>query len=515
MGGQASKAAAARSPDATEALKKTPDGAELLSLEGLGIPDSMIIWYQATRASFGIGAPSEMGLFGWGIVLMVLMSVIFSFLSGFIMWFIYVIFRGFTGGLRTNFQALVFCLTVSFLIGVLAYYWYVKPYETANNIQLGKEFANAIGVEGFQSNMATATATATLAKMTDAPVNLLNLQSIGVKQIGYLGPNASGGSFDPATQIQAALRVGIRCFTLQIDTLENNMDPKLFDKVGVPTLLYRDDSGKLVSTNGANLTEVATTLSTYAFSPQYSNSDLPIILYLHFVKTPNQFRNPEKYVTYLSTVAKALAPLFPSIVGSLPDGSFQRQQNELGFLNLPITSLQKKVVFMANVDTSVFRNLQPLGMKQYESNLDLDYFINMRVYLDSSSDKFGATTTPIGGAIANAVIVPFNRLADMSPDEQDAFAQKGKSRFVIVMPKQYANPELAPIKTVITRTGANWINMSLFGESMDSLKAKMALWGGEPFLHMKSKNYLAPKSNTSIESGLTYDAQEATRSLLN
>lgn len=483
-----------RSDIAQEQLAKTPNGPEKIQLEGLGISPSMVDWYQAKRISFGIGPPGQAGLFGIVIIITVLSGVLFQLLSGLVLGFLYIMFRGFTGGLKSNFQAIVFCISFAFILGIIIYYLFVKPYETKNNVKLGKSFANALGVEGFQTKE---TATAMLAKVTDAPVTLLNLQSIGVKQIGYLGPTASGGSFDPSTQIQAALRVGIRCFTLQIDTLENNMDPKLFDKVGVPTLLYRDDSGKLVSTNGANLTDVATTLSTYAFSPQYSNSDLPLILYLHFLKTPNQFRNPEKYVEYLSSVAKALAPLFPSIVGSLPDGSFQRQQNELGFLNLPITSLQKKVVFLANVDTSIFRNLQSLGIKQYTTNLDLDYFVNMRVYLDSSSDKIGATTAPIDGTVPSAVIVPFNRLADMSQDEQDAFAQKGKSRFVIVMPKQYANPDLAPIKSVLATTGANWINMSLFGESMDSLKAKIALWGGEPFLHMKSKNYLTLNANVS------------------
>ena len=314
---------------------------------------------------------------------------------------------------------------------------------------------------------------------------------LGVKQAAYVGPNENGGSFDPSVGIQSALTSGVRFFVFQIGYLEVKKDSKKFDEPYMPTLLYRDENGVLISSNGANIGEVAKSLASRAFVPSLPSGSQPLLIYLHFERTPNSLREPEKYVKFLSSVAQLLEPLHEYMIGVMPDGNFKRQQSESLLLKTPISTFEKKVIYLSNADTTIFRSLKKLGLDSIDQKYDLDYMVNLRVYLENSSDSMGITTAPLDGVVPNAVIIPFKRLAGFSDAEQDKFALKGKSRFTIALPSQIGNPSLDSLVTAIKNSNVNCIPLNLFGESIDSLKGKFKVWGNEPFYTIKSANYMA------------------------
>jgi hypothetical protein len=305
--------------------------------------------------------------------------------------------------------------------------------------------------------------------------------------------------FDSTVGIQSALKVGVRVFVLQISYLDVKKDSSKFDEQYKPTLVYRNDSGDLISSNGANIKEVAKTLAAYAFSESIVSSTQPLILYIHVQRSPNALREPEKYVKYLSSIAEFLEPLQEFMVGSTAEGNFKRQQNEQILLTTPISTFEKKVIVLCNADTSIFRNLKSLGLDNIDTKYDLDFMVNVRVYLDGSSDAaLGVTTVPLNGEMVNAVIVPFKSVEGLSEDNMDKFAMKGKTRFVIAMPSQMKNPTAESIKTAITKCSVNCIPLNLFGEGVDELKEKIKVWKNEPFYTVKAQNYRSVSQPVSL-----------------
>jgi hypothetical protein len=130
-------------------------------------------------------------------------------------------------------------------------------------------------------------------------------------------------------------------------------------------------------------------------------------------------------------------------------------------------------------------------MSPIDQKYDLDYLVNLRVYLDSNTDSLGATSVATGTQVPNAVIIPFNKISSLDQDGEDAFALKGKTRYVIAMPSQIGNPSVESISKLIKNCGVNSIALNLFGEGTDILKEKIKVWGGEPFYTIKPANYRA------------------------
>ena len=454
------------------------DSAELAAIETAGFPVSIAVWIQSQRKLWGFSPFSTGSSSIWIliIVLGIILSIVTSLIVKMVMMILNFFGMGFTGQLHSKPSVVLFCLAVGFIVSYFIYILLVKPILEANSIDVAKTTADSLAViQSFQNPDPSAN-----------EATLMNIQALAVKQAAYIGPREEKGNFDVETGITSELRTGIRFFILQIDYLEKTK--KGFDKPYVPTLLYRRESGELVSVNGASIKKVAASLATYAFSPESTNSEMPLIIYLHFKRTPNALRQPEKYVNFLSQVAMELEPLYPFTLGSSPDGSFQRQQNEKLLLTKPISSLQKKVVYMTNADTSIFRNLSKYGIANIENKNDLDYLVGVRVYLDRESDRIGVTTIT-SGPPPNAVIVPFNRLTALTTAQQDTFAKKHMNTFVITMPPQMENPSLESINTALNHLGVNCIPLNLFGEDMKKLKAKMAAWTGDPFTKLKPVAY--------------------------
>ena len=457
------------------------DAIELTELEAVGLPAFVAIFIQTERKALGFSAitnPTYLGIFG--ILAVILFSLFTSALYSLLMKIISIYTDVFTGKKVPIWKLLVFCLTFGFFLSYIIYYIFVKPYLDSQKIDVAGDIAkelNSLNIEYFANQI--------------SDTSLLNLQTLAIKQAAYVGPSEIDGNFEASTGIQSALQTGTRVFVFQIGYLEAKKDSTKFDSPYTPTLLYRDDTGKLISSNGANIGEVAKNLAAYAFSPSIQSASQPLIIYLHFERTPNALREPEKYVKFLSTVAQLLEPLQEFLVGPTPEGNFKRQQNENVLLSTPVSTFEKKIILFSNADTTIFRNLKGLGLDTVDPKYDLDFLVNVRVYLDDKNDSIGISTVPLNGQTPNAVIVPFDRLIAMSDDEMDTFALKGKSRFVIAMPSQMKNPAAESISKVLDVCNVNCIPLNLFGESIDSLKKKVKIWKGEPFFKTKSPNYRA------------------------
>lgn len=467
---------------------ETYDQAELKTLQSYGLIPAYAELVQYMRKWFGIADIKDGGSFAAYAIIALL---VFGISLMFIIAIVFKIFNIFstvaTGGVAPLWKVIIFCLTIGFLVSFLTYPIFIKPFLKRVKWDLHKQVKDLFGIQGF-TNQFTDNFTEYFANPV-IDTSLMNLQSIAVKQAAYVGPNENEGSFDTENGIQSALKVGIRVFTLQISYLEVKKDSSKFDTSYMPTLVYRNDSGDLISSNGANIKEVAKSLAAYAFSETIQSSSQPLIIYLHFQRTPNALREPEKYVEFLSSVAQLLEPLQEFMLGPMPEGNFKRQQNESVLLTTPTSVFMKKVIVFCNADTTIFRNLKPLGLDEIDTKYDLDFIVNVRVYLDDSNDDFGATSAPLNGETVNAVIVPFKRLDDLSEDETDKFALKGKRRFVIAMPSQMKNPTVESIKKAINKCSVNCIPLNLFGDSIEGLKEKMNVWEGEPFYRVKAPNY--------------------------
>ena len=448
------------------------------------IADEIIKLQKAWGIPFFEGSQLVAFIVAMVMVFLLLVSWIFSFLGKFKTIFM----GGITGNLHTFRDILFFLVMVSLLITLLTYYIYIKPAAEKGAYSLANAKSSTLaglGAEGFQVGNGTTSVT--------PPEGLFqNLQPLAVKQAAYIGNKDGGerGGFfnvqDTESAIQNSLRMGIRAYTLQIDYLDSKKDPKKFEEPGRPTLVYRDDNGVLISDDGASIEAVAKQLATYAFNPDFRAYKQPIFLYLHFLRTPDAIRSPEDYLRFLSRVAEALQPLFQYHLNATPEGNFQRQSMEKVLLKTPLQVLEGKVVILSNADTSLFRSTSALGMKTYEVQNDLDYWINLRVYATNNRETgIGVATTAPDSVQPSAVIVPLQRLLSLDDRDKTAFARKGKEQYVIAMPGQLETPTKEHLKTALETLGVNWVPLNLFEPSMDALKAKLDLWNKEPMSKQK------------------------------
>ena len=471
---------------AEDAKEKALDAAELVALGSFGVIPFLAVWLQAQRKALGIPRIDNPGYFTiFALSVVIISGLIIGLIYSTIYKFINIFTSVATGERVALWKVIIFCLVIGFIVSYILYYIFVAPAFVAAKIDIAKEVATTLNVESFVNQV--------------PDTSLINLQSLAVKQTAYIGPSEIDGLFDATVGIQSALKVGVRVFVLQISYLDVKKDSTKFDEQYKPTLVYRNDSGDLISSNGANIKEVATTLAAYAFSESIPSASQPLILYLHIQRTPNALREPEKYVKFLSSIAQLLEPLQEFMLGSTAEGNFKRQQSEDILLTTPISTFEKKVVVLCNADTTIFRNLKTLGLDTIDTKYDLDYMVNVRVYLDDSNEgELGVTTRPLNGEKVNAVIVPFKSIEGLSEDNMDKFAMKGKTRFVIAMPSQMKNPTTDSIKTAITKCSVNCIPLNLFGEGVDEIKEKIKIWKGEPFYTVKAQNYRSVSQPVSL-----------------
>jgi hypothetical protein len=138
------------------------------------------------------------------------------------------------------------------------------------------------------------------------------------------------------------------------------------------------------------------------------------------------------------------------------------------------------------MDTTLFRAPTPDG-KRYDPADDLDYWVNMRVSLTSETDALGITKMPetgTGGSMgagASAVVVWLSDILAMSKGKQDAFATKGKARFVIAMPGAMANPTPADLDVALKTLGVNMVPLDIFSGALQDTKNLVAEYSNQTY----------------------------------
>ena len=352
------------------------------------------------------------------------------------------------------------------VIGFCGYYLY-KYYTTVTPAQQKvkvEDIANTLNAstakttvttksEGFQSG----------GSVTSEQYNMLNMQPLAIKQVGYIGP-VSDGVFDIETGTSQALRAGFRSFVFQIDYLDKESD--------APVLVYRDDGMTLISKNTGDIGKVAETISNVAFRPEVPKYMEPIIIYLHFLRTPKDdpATDTSAYIFFLSKVAKALAPLAPQHLNMTPMGTFRRQMQESTLLTVPFNSFNNgQVIVLCNADTTSFRNNKPT----INPAEDLDYWVNMRVYMNTDVDAvgtLGVTVPPPKGITPSAIVVSLQNLLKLTSKQLDAFIAETKHQFVIALPSQMNNPTTDDMTAALDKLGLNMIPLDIFSHDIEEVK---------------------------------------------
>lgn len=317
--------------------------------------------------------------------------------------------------------------------------------------------------EGFQAQAPTVAPQA----ISPEETTFMNVQPLTIKDAGFEGPYPAG-LFDAEGATASALKAGFRSLILQIDYMDSQKDTNLFPAPNEPTLLVRAANGSLLSTNAGSIKEVAQTIANMAFRPEVPNNIQPVVLYLHINRAPNPISDPNTYLLFLSKIATALNPLAPTHLGLTPHGNFTRQKSENILLATPLASIQGQVVILSNADTSLFRKTST-SITKYNPAQDLDFWVNMRVYLDSEDDLFGITQLPAPGVVPSAILVNLDRVLALSSTKKNAFAAKAQKQYVIAMGPRTANPTVAQVDTAINSLGINCVPLDIFSESTSTI----------------------------------------------
>jgi hypothetical protein len=375
--------------------------------------------------------------------------------------------------------------SIALIIG--AYFWFrYQDKQSANAKQALDNEKKALALsasttgtakkEGFQ-----ATPTVEAPAVPKNERLLVNTQPLTIKQAGFMGLTPEGtAKMDPQQATADALKAGFRSFVLQIDYLDVKKGKGEFAEPGYPTLVFKDNKGALITSNSGSIKGVAETIAAMAFRPEVPHYNMPVVLYLHVVRAPSPVRDMELYMRYLSKIASELAPLWQFHLGMTPSGGFNRQKQEDTLLNMPVQSLEGQVVILSNADTSLFRSpeLQKEGMK-YNPKEDLDFWVNMRVYLDSDDTTIGISKT--AEKTPSAVVVKLEDVIGLSAAKRDAFATKGKNRFVIAMPNQDTNPSLAELDKAILELGINMVPLDIFTPAVEDTKRMLETYENDAY----------------------------------
>ena len=305
------------------------------------------------------------------------------------------------------------------------------------------------------------------------PINqkaLVNFAPLTVMNAGYAGP-AENGVYSEEEVVAASLKAGARCFILPIDYHDNSSLPKpAFPNAGEPCLLYRDSGGVIRSLNAGSISKVAQALANLAFNDIIPLKNDPSIVVLYFVKTPQQ--NTKEYLRYCSQVAKALNPLIPFMLGQAPEGVYNRQGRQDELLYTAIPNLEKKVILMSNIDTTIFRTPTRVGIQRVSPQEDLDFMVHLRLFgqtdaLAGATEKVSPNQFP-RGYLENFTYyssVPQNRIKDI--------ADNNRIRWVVTIPGSKLS--LKDVKTAIDSLGIQAVGLDLYSFT-EAEKPILNLW---------------------------------------
>lgn len=300
---------------------------------------------------------------------------------------------------------------------------------------------------------------------------LFNIQPLTVKQASFLGP-LQNGAFDADKGISQQLNLGIRSFFFQIDYLTKQTDTVNQPKAYQPVLIYRDNSGNLTSLKSyASLDDTFKYLSEYAFNDRIPNHNDPVIIYLHFVRTPDKYNETENYVKFIKSVSTSL-----NIMNNYLAKEYYRANKELEIFNQDIHTFDKKILVGTNIDTSYFRNMSDKNAILLSE--DLDFKINFHYYRETEDSIDATQIIPTNLSNVNAIIVKANTLLNMNEQQRNDWITTHKGKFILLKdePNNFLNP--AQVSILLNTFGVNVVPYDYFNSKLDDAKAVKKIYGG-------------------------------------
>lgn len=358
---------------------------------------------------------------------------------------------------------------IALIIALVVYFNSQKSTSNFANVQQAAEIQRVKAEENAAALAPKSSGLATLQKKEGfqnqekgTDISLLNIQPFTVKQAGFLGP-VQAGVFEEGTAIEQALRAGVRTFVFQIDYHEDSTKgPPSFPEAGEPSLLYRDDSGKLVSLNAGSILRVSKFLAELAFSDKIVSKTDPVVILLHGLRAPDPIEKPKEYIRYCSAIAKQLKPLAPFHLGLTSEGDYHRQALQGQLFTTPFQKFEKKIIILSTFDTSMFRNVKKLGLSTIDPVEDLDYWVNAQIFTEKPTKVSGVAAVAPANTKVRASIVSLSEILNLSEADKKVWATRNKDIFTIAMPSQNTNPNEEGFMTALTNLGINVVPLDIF-----------------------------------------------------
>jgi len=221
--------------------------------------------------------------------------------------------------------------------------------------------------------------------------------------------------------------------------------------------VVRDSKGRMmiqyndkyqINNPTGEIRSVCEAIQNKAFGDCQNAAD-PVIIVLHFLRTPPGGAKSLSVLQYYSLVAKALAPFRDRLLGNEPSGgTYHRQSQESILLINSIDTYSGKVLVFSNADTSGFRD----SSASFESYDDLDFLVNLR--LTKSVDKDVASF---------GIIETTDYFMNLPETDKSKTVQQTKAKWTICLSPNPSLPVTAAVYDKITKTyGVQCIPAQLF-----------------------------------------------------
>jgi hypothetical protein len=296
----------------------------------------------------------------------------------------------------------------------------------------------------------------------DQKKKLINIQPMTVKQAAFLGP-LRNGAFDANNGISQQLKLNVRSFFFNIDYITEQKDKINQSLPYEPVLIYRDNTGNLTSYNSyTSLDETFKYLSEYAFNDRIPNYTSPVIVYLHFIRTPDKLNESERYIQFIKKVSTSLNILNPFLAKE-----YYRSNKESDLFNQELSVFDGKIIIGTNIDTSYSKKLN--AENRLTLMEDLDFKINFHYYKEDN-DSIDATATYGPQTVPNALIVKAMSLLNMSEQQRNDWLEKHKNKFILIKdePMNILNP--AQVKILLNTFGVNVVPYDFFNSELNDAK---------------------------------------------
>jgi hypothetical protein len=299
---------------------------------------------------------------------------------------------------------------------------------------------------------------------------LVNFSPLTGYMAGYIGP-IKGGTFNPNVYLTAAFHAGIRSFVLPISQyIDNNKTPDNgFPYSGHPSVVCRDASGTIISTNGMSVIDfINALLQTRGVNSYYANE--PIFLFLEEVpgSIPDPVKEENKYVRLMNKIADDLSPLDSNNsrviqmdgfghLGSLVGGE---REKELATL-IPAANYFGKILIFTNFKTHLSNKpaYQKLPQKKLHEYVNFVY-------------KSGADATIRANQAAKSISI-----TDVNGSQVNWVNATQSTFYIAESPTPLEVPDVKLINTALTQ-GIQFIPIPFFFQPPAATKAIFDLWKG-------------------------------------